>query len=307
MDRIKQLGLIDPEDLCKVSRALSSMERVQILRILEEDSYNVIELASMMNIPASSAGMHIRVLEEAGLIRTQVQPGTHGSAKLCSRTTELITIRLQNLAIKEGNIQTISMPLGAYTDCEVYPTCGLGGETESIGISDSSTSFYLPERLNAQILWTAAGYVEYRFPNIFLTNGIPKKLVLSMEICSEAPNYREDWKSDITVWFNGVDCGTWTCPGDFGSRRGILTPPYILHGSTQYGLLTTWAIDQNKSYVNEKPLTDVKITDLGLENTPYVTVKIGNKNDAKYKGGFNIFGKKAGDYAQDIQLTFEYE
>lgn len=307
MERVMQISTRYPEQLYSVSRALSSIDRIRILKTLEEDSYNVIELASMLRIPASTAGIHVRILEDAGLIRTKIQPGTHGSSKLCSRTIERITVLLQDLPVREGNLRTVSMPVGAYTDCEVCPTCGLGGETEFLGASDDPSSFYLPERIHAQIVWSAGGYVEYRFPNLFTGGMIPKRLVLSAELCSEAPNYREDWKSDITVWINGVECGTWTCPGDFGERCGLLTPSYVLYGSTQYGLLTTWSVDTKCCCINEKPAGDANIKELGLENCPFITVRIGNKPDTKYRGGFNIFGAKAGDYPQDIQLTFEYE
>lgn len=307
MDRIMQISTRYPEQLYSVARALSSLDRIRILKKLEDDSYNVIELASMLQIPASTAGIHVRILEDAGLIRTKIQPGTHGSSKLCSRAIERINVLLQDLPVREGNMQTVSMPVGAYTDCEVYPTCGLGGETAFIGASDDPASFYLPERVHAQIVWSAGGYVEYRFPNLFSGDISPKRLVLSAELCSEAPNYREDWKSDITVWINGVECGTWNCPGDFGERGGLLTPSYVLCGSTQYGLLTTWTVDSKCCSVNGKPAGSICIKELKLEDSPYITVRIGNKPDAKYRGGFNIFGAKAGDYPQDILLTFEYE
>ena len=33
---------------------------------------------------------------------------------------------------------------------------------------------------------------------------------------------------------------------------------------------------------------------------------IGNKEDAKYAGGFNLFGRTFGDYEQDILMELEY-
>ena len=33
---------------------------------------------------------------------------------------------------------------------------------------------------------------------------------------------------------------------------------------------------------------------------------IGNKEDAQYIGGFNIFGEKYGDYPQNIIMNLEY-
>ncbi len=67
--------------------------------------------------------------------------------------------------------------------------------------------------------------------NTKFSNGVPKKkekikrASISMEICSEAPGYKEDWKSDLTLWVNDVEVGTWTCPGDFrGQKRTIESP-----------------------------------------------------------------------------------
>ncbi len=123
----------------------------------------------------------------------------------------------RNLDVNE--IVSVEMPIGSYTGCKVHPTCGLYSPEGVIGMEDTEYSFYDPEKIRAGLFWTSAGYVEYKFANAVPKNRHAKSLSLSMEICSEAPGYREDWKSDITVWINGVDCGTWTCPGDFGSRK----------------------------------------------------------------------------------------
>ena len=40
-----------------------------------------------------------------------------------------------------------------------------------------------------------------------------ESLELSMEMCSEAPNYDHNWPSNISVWVNGVEIGMWTSPG----------------------------------------------------------------------------------------------
>ena len=48
------------------------------------------------------------------------------------------------------------------------------------------------------------------------------RLDLSAEICSEVAGFDNRWASDITVWINDVEIGTWTSPGDFGGERGRL-------------------------------------------------------------------------------------
>ncbi|MFX9246770.1 transcriptional regulator, partial [Acinetobacter baumannii] len=85
-------------------------------------------------------------------------------------------------------------------------------------------SFYEPDKVNAQLLWFKQGYVEYRFPNRTPYDCLLTGIEVSMEICSEAPLHNPDWPSDITLWINGVETGTWQSPGDFGGERGLLTP-----------------------------------------------------------------------------------
>lgn len=94
----------------------------------------------------------------------------------------------------------------------------------------------------AQILWGSCGYVEYRFPNRLPKNKTLQSISFTVEICSEAANYRENWKSEITLWINEIECGTFLSPGDFGARRGRYTPKIWASGSTQYGLLTCWSV-----------------------------------------------------------------
>jgi len=306
MAKVLELHADDEELLCKVGNALSSPTRIQILKLLYFNSYNVKEIAERLHIPASSAAVHIRTLEEADLIQTKQKPGTRGSMKLCSRKNDYVNIRLSGNDPSVHQVASISMPVGAYTDCRVSPTCGIADETGPIGYEDKPADFYSPGRVHAQILWTSSGYVEYKFP-FPLGEGITlKRLMLSFEACSEAPNYKEDWKSDITIWINGVECGTWQSPGDFGSRRGRLNPPWWDNGVTQYGKLITLEITDSGSLINSEVSSQVCLRDLRLEPGMPIAVRIGNKEDAEYIGGFNIFGYKFGDYAQDIVLSFVY-
>ena len=306
MAKFKEYRIDQIEEICNLGKALSSPVRLEILQLLYRDSLIIGEIAKRLNLPASSTAFHLKILEKAGLIRMEEQPGTRGSTKLCTRKVDILTIHTTKPSKDVKEVFSAEMPIGSYSSCEVSPTCGLYGLDGSIGNDDKEFSFYLPERVKAGILWSSSGFVEYKF-----ANGIPSgcevdRLSLSMEICSEAPGFREDWKSDITVWVNEVDCGTWTSPGDFGARRGRLMPSEWVLGSTQYGLLKNWEIRKDGCYINGEKVSDVTIDMLKVMEKPYVKVRIGNKPDAKYVGGFNIFGKHFGDYDQDIILAMEY-
>jgi predicted transcriptional regulator len=217
-----------------------------------------------------------------------------------------VNIRLSRNDPGVHQVASISMPVGAFTDCKVSPTCGIADENGLIGYEDRVGDFYSPARIHAQILWSSSGYIEYKFPFPLGDGVMPNRIMLSFEACSEAPNYKEDWKSDITIWINGMECGTWQSPGDFGNRRGRLNPPWWDNGVTQYGKLVTLEVTKEGSLINSAPSSKVGVEDLHLEASSPILVKIGNKENAEFVGGFNLFGEKFGDYAQNITLSVVY-
>lgn len=300
-----ELTLQDTQRLQKVAHALSSELRLRILQLLDECSMNVLELSQRLDVPISTVSNSIVVLEEAELIRTERQAGVRGVAKLCSRKKDTVTIRLHHLVAREVESYYYNMPIGGYTDCNVVPTCGLLSAHSNIGEHDSVASFYDPGRYEAQLLWFQQGYVEYRFSNQVLKDHGLKCLEVSFEACSEAPNYRKDWPSDITVGINDTELGTWCSPGDFGGRQGRFTPEWWLPSSTQYGLLTRWRVDASGSYLNDQRISDVTLDQLNLTDKPYISLKIGVKPDAVHQGGINLFGEQFGDHRQAIVMRLD--
>lgn len=299
------LSLQEPEKLQRVAHALSSELRLRILQLLDECSMNVLELSQRLDVPISTVSNSIVVLEDAELIRTERQAGVRGVAKLCSRKKDTVTISLHHLYHKEVESHFHAMPIGAYTDCDVVPVCGLLSAKSNIGEHDNVASFYDPGRYEAQLLWFQQGFVEYRFSNQVLKDHGLKCLEVSFEACSEAPNYRKDWPSDITVSINDVELGTWCCPGDFGGRQGHFTPEWWLPSSTQYGLLTRWSVDASGSCLNDQRISDVTLDQLHLNDKPYISLKIAVKPDAVHQGGINLFGEQFGDHRQAILMRLD--
>lgn len=95
MGRTEKINLNQKEQLAAVGKALSSELRIQILEELEEQAYNVNEIAELLQIPASSAAMHVRVLEEAGLIETELRAAVVGSMKVCKKTVTEVLLDLR--------------------------------------------------------------------------------------------------------------------------------------------------------------------------------------------------------------------
>ncbi len=301
-----ELSIERPEQLFVVTRALASETRIQIMRLINEQSLNVNEIAAALTIPVSTAAMHVKTLEEAKLITAELQPGVRGAMKLCSRRVDSASISLLELGRQEMDFMKMSMPVGGFTACQIHPTCGIISDVGYIGLEDSTRSFLDQNRFSAQLLWFRHGYVEYSFQSIPREVGYVRLLECSFEACSEAPYYRNDWPSDITVWINHIELDTWTCPGDFGGRRGRNNPDWWPDTSTQYGMFKTWRIDDQGVWLDGVFRSQLKLDELKLQDNDAVTLRIGVKDSAEHMGGINLFGQSFGDYAQDVELKLGY-
>jgi predicted transcriptional regulator len=305
--RVLQISLNQPGDAVEaILKALASDKRLEILRYLGGHSCSVNEIADALELPASTATMHVNLLEKSGLIRTELKPASRGLQKVCVRLYDQVVLSLPDGEIPAENTVDIAMPIGAYTDCKVTPTCGLASETGIIGHFDDPDTFYDPERLRAQLLWFKHGYVEYRFPVRLPTHALLESVQFSFEVCSEAPLHNADWPSDVTMWINDREIGTWTCPGDFGGERGALTPEWWEEWNSQYGLLKIWKVTGDGSYVDGIKVSQVSLGDIHVGHSGFITVRIGVKEDAVSVGGINLFGRRFGNYPQDIVMRMRY-
>ncbi len=294
------LNLDDEKKLTIVGKALSSEVRIDIIKLLFRQEYNINEIAEKLELAPSSAAAHIRVLEEAGIIHTTLLPGIRGSMKLCTLQIERIGVSIQTKQMNHQQIETIHMPIGNYVDYRVSPTCGIVSLKGPIDDEDEPRCFYNPERMHAKLLWLGDGYVEYRFPNNSIQSIEPSRIEISAELCSEDHDYNIDYPSDITLWVNSIEAATWECPSDFGGRRGKLNPDWWPDKNTQYGMLKTWAITTDGIYLDDEKHSGKNIKEFGLSEREFIAVRIGVKEDAVHKGGMNLFGNGFGDYEQDI-------
>ena len=288
-------------------KALGNETRIAILRYLGDRVVPVNQIAKDLDLPPSTATMHIVVLERAGLLHTEMRAASRGLQKVCSRTYDELVIDLPRGEHHTREAIEHTMPIGGYSDFQVGPTCGLAGTAGLIGYLDDPNSFYEPDRVAAQLLWFRVGYVEYRFPNRVPPGAAVLSLQLTAEVCSEAPLHDPDWPSDISVWVNGVHLGEWTCPADFGGVRGRLTPSWWEEKDSQFGVLKRWRVTANGTSIDGIPLSTVDVASLRLRRGDPITVRIGVREEAPNVGGLNLFGREFGNYPQDLGLRIEYD
>ena len=306
-ERNFEVGIHDEEQLEVLVQALSAGVRRRIMCLLQSSCYSVAELANRLKLPISTVSFHLNILRKAGFISVTTKKNTRGNAKLIARQADRFSVNFRADEQRTDRKQFMQeIPLGSFTDAHVWAGCGMASENNIIVADDLPGVFFSPQRADAQIIWFSKGYIEYRLPNYMIKDKSVRAVLLSVELCSEAPNYRNDWKSDITFWINGVEVAEYESPGDFGDRRGRLNPDWWPDFSTQYGIMKTLRITQECVYLDETVTSWNTIEKLKLQEGEYITFRIGIKETAKHQGGINLFGEKFGDYAQGLVYLVEY-
>lgn len=297
--------VVDPEERPDVLRGLASEARVRILKALHlRGGLNVNDIAELLSLPQSTVSSNLQILEEAGLIRTETQKAKKGNQKLCYAVfDEVLVMFKEDVAATRPDIIEVAMPVGLYTSCEVSAPCGLCSTEGIIGLLDVPDTFLDPGRMRAGLMWFTRGFVEYQFPNnARLSKTGIAALEFSLELSSEVPGTAADWPSDLTMWVNNQEVGTWTSPGDFGDQRGVYTPDWWTLRGSQYGMLKTWRVARDGTYVDGVKISPLSLKDLDLANHNSIRLRIGIKENASHPGGLNIFGRGFGNYDQDIVL-----
>jgi len=297
-----------------VLECFASVTRVTIIELLGERPRNIKELAEQLGVSSAIVTKHVQKLEDAGLVRCESTAGKRGMQKVCHLAVEQATLLFQSplpAHSPSGSVNaaadsySVSIPIGQYSACEVKPTCGLSSDTKLIGLMDDPRYFADPEHVKAGHLWFASGYIEYRIPNYMLRGQSVRSLRLSLELCSEAPGYNEQWPSDIAFSVNGTELGVWTCPGDYGASRGVFTPEWFKLG-TQHGLLKTIVVDERGTFLDGLQLSPVTVHDLNIAFGQEIAFRLTASESAKYAGGISLFGRSFGNYNQDIEVTVQY-
>jgi predicted transcriptional regulator len=304
-----QLSIKDTKKIQMIAKALISEPRLEILKLLDSEVLNISEIADRLSIPISSAALHVKVLEEAGLVVSQPVPGNRGTQKRSNSRVEAIHLSIMPSMQPQSPYRTayFSIPIGNYFDFQVKPPCGIATENAFLSFADNTRTFYLPEHSQAQLIWFSEGYLEYR---IDAAMAEPEKKVerveFSFEVCSEAQGYNNDWPSDITLWINGIEVGAFTTPGDFGGVRGKQNPIWWPDTMTQYGELHVLSVRTDGTYIDDKRTSDETLKSLWECRKDALLFRIGVKPDAKNVGGINLFGARFGNLSQHINVKVDY-
>lgn len=288
-----------------IFKALGSEIRIEILELLaKHPSLNLNDLATKLNLTNGAVTMHVKKLEESGLIEVASAVGKHGIQKICYLNEEKLIVELRSKDI--DNLYEVEIKVGHYSNYRAVPTCGLATKDSIIGDFDDPRYFADPQRIDSQIVWLSEGFLEYRIPNYLKPNQTFKEIQFSLELSSEAPGFCNNYPSDIYFYVNDIELGYWTSPGDFGDVRGTFNPEWWPPHLNQYGMLKLIRINNEGSYIDGCRISDITLSDIGLDYKSDIKLKIAVSEKSKNKRGFTIYGKHFGNYNQDLLVRVLY-
>lgn len=299
------------EEAQTVIRALSAPMRMEIMKIIyKTPGVSMNYLARTLKLTNSAVSMHVSKLCEAGLVTIQSTSGKRGTMKLVSPCHDRIVMDMipAEQTPEPQHIYVDDIKIGYFTACSVTPTCGLSTPDRLIGALDDVKAFTFPEHFDAGILWFTSGYVEYGLPNHLQAGQHLRELQISFEISSEYPGFNKDYPSDIHFSLNGIPLGIWVSPGDYGDRKGHISPAWWPESLNQYGLLKTLIINKDGTFMDGgQKLSEVTIGCLNIDYNSLLSFRIEVPEATANCGGCTLFGEQFGDYNQAIRVKAFYE
>jgi predicted transcriptional regulator len=279
--------------------ALASPVRIGIIHYLTKKDANVKELATQLGVSSAIMTSHIKKLEDVGIV-TSIR-GSQG--KLCSLYNNNFALEFPQYSRDSKYNYETSVNVGHYTAVQAEPPCGIADQYQVINKYDDPRSLFDVRRVNAQLLWLSKGFVEYTVPNYVTPPHIIASVEITAELSSEYPHFRDEWPSDIDLILNDELVCTWTSPGDFGARRGRLTPAWW--SSNQYGLLKSFLINSTGVFIDEEQMSEKTLKDFHVDRD-FLTIRFAVSERERQAGGLTIYGKQFGNHAQDIGVRIGY-
>ena len=299
------------KDAEEIFKALSTPMRVRIMELIYQNNHlSMNELAEALGLTNSAISLHVGKLENAGLVTIHTTAGKRGVMKIVQPTYNRLIVDLT--PDTKDSIRPCyqdSIAIGHYTFADVHPTCGLSTVQNIIGEFDEPRAFAYPERFQASILWIGWGSILYNLPNRLIPGQKLTEMRISFEISSECPETNEDYPSDIYFEMNNIPLGKWISPGDYGARKGMLSPIWWPELLNQYGLLKTLIINEKGTFIDgpNNRISETTINDLNIDYNSSIEFKFSVPRDTANCGGMTLFGEDFGDYSQNILVKSYYE
>lgn len=289
-----------------VFEALASKTRLKILRFIGGDKKSISEIAAHLKLSNAITTRHVQQMEDAGILDSERGTGENRNKKLAFLKIDDIHINFPEKIYHDLKLYTTDLKIGHFTDFLVSPTCGLATVDEVVGRFDEPRYFMDSRRVDAALLWFREGYVEYKIPNYLQKDERPELLEISFELASEFPLSSNVWPSDISIYINEIKVAVYTVPGNFSDIRGRYTPAWWNAHHSQYGQLKHIRVNTLDTGIDGVAYSQIKLSDLNLNDTTFITLRFAVEPDAVNKGGFTLFGEGFGNHDQNILINLYY-
>ncbi len=307
---------IEGNNVTKVVKALSNDIRIRILQMLFASDMNVQQIAARLNLSKTAVLTHINILEESGFIKSQVLSGSVGNQRICSCVYEkLVFDFILDKYDDEGIYYESEIPVGNFFDFEAYAPCGLATRHSIIKKWDDPSVMCDVKRVTADLAWIAFGYFEYKIPvSPLFSNQKVTGLVIEMEISAQqlvskhkmvclppymTPERITDGVSDITFWLNGVELGTQTVEAGTQAEKAVYTPAWW-RTQPVHGVLVKIEINEKGVFLGDRKVGNATYGDVCREEDPFISFRVGIKEEALHASGMTIFGEGFGRYDRQI-------
>lgn len=294
----------------EIFKALSAPMRIRIMELIyQNENMSMNDLAEALGLTNSAISLHVSKLESAGLVTIKTMSGKRGVMKVVRPIHQRMIVDFAGSS--EEPLRPCyqdEVSIGHYSRVDAHPTCGLANSNIIIGELDDPRVFSYPDRFSAGILWIGYGSVTYNLPSRLRAGQHLTELQISFEISSECPETNEDFPSDIYFDINGIQIGKWISPGDYGARKGILSPSWWPEKLNQYGLLKTLIINKEGSFIDgTSKISNTTVDDLNINYNSIIDLTFTVPKDTANCGGLTLYGAEFGDHNQGIVIKAFYE
>jgi predicted transcriptional regulator len=292
------------DDGIPLFKALSSDIRVKIISLLTKHrELNMNELREKLGIPASTLTAQIKLLDECDILDVRGAEGNRGMQKLCSLKESRLLIEIFESPARHKRLHC-EIPVGAYSEWTVIPSCGLASPSALIGGEDNPLYFDAPERTGAGLVWFSAGFIEYPIPNYLPEGGRLLELQISMEIVSHLPRaVMGDKSQGVLFSINQIAVGNWIVPLSEDNYHSLYSPSWWDAPRIRSGKIKLLTINQKGAFIDGNNwVSDITIGQLGIRPGKRLRLRVSSQGS-----GVTIFGRGFGNYNQDISVTSIYE
>lgn len=90
---LKERFEVPDEEVPRVAKALSSQTRWRIIALLRDKSMDVSRIAEALKQTEANISAQVKILEQAGLLKSHYEPGEHGVRKVCELAVKQVIIK----------------------------------------------------------------------------------------------------------------------------------------------------------------------------------------------------------------------